>query len=150
MNGILIAAVLMGLFGLIFAIVGIVANRKAELSKSWPTVQGQVLTSTIVQHESTDSDGASSTSYEPLVEYRYSVIGSPLIGKKIAFGANQFTYNTAQKIISRYPPGAAVQVHYNPEKPSQSVLETKASGGTVFLVVGIGFIIAAFLIYFLV
>lgn len=147
MNGLLIAAILMSLFGLVFVIIGIISNRRAALSKTWPTAPGEILNSTIVQHESTDSDGASSTSYEPVVEYRYNVIGSPFTGKRIAYGANQFSYNIAQKIISRYPIGSSIQVHYNPEKPADAVLETKSSGGTIFLIVGIVIIIAAVVIY---
>lgn len=146
MNGIWLGAIIVALVGVVFAIIGFVSRRRAALSQSWPTVSGEVLTSTIVQHHSTDSDGSSSTSFEPLVEYRYTVIGSEMIGKKIAFGANQFDFGTAQRIIGRYPTGSAVQVHYNPDKPTEAVLETRANGGMVFLVVGIVLVIAGILI----
>lgn len=146
MNGVLIGTVLMILLGLVFAVIGFVSRRRAEISKSWPTAPGEIITSTIVQHESTDSDGSSSTSYEPVVEYRYTVIGNPMMGKKIAFGANQFDYRTAQKVVARYPAGAQVQVHYNPDKPTEAVLETRANGGLVFLVIGVVSLIVGILI----
>ena len=57
-------------------------------------------------------------------------------GKRIAYGANQFNYKKAAEIAARYPVGARPAVYYNPDKPKDSVLETSASGGKLFIILG--------------
>lgn len=136
-TGLLIGGIVIILFGAIFIIVSIVMRKKAQAAQTWPVAPGQILFSTIETHTSSDSDGDSSTHYEPKVEYSYAVMGSPMKGTRISFGAMGSDFKAAQKTTTRYPVGASVSVHYNPEKPAESVLETTARGGTVFMVVGI-------------
>lgn len=136
-TGLLIGGIVMILFGLVFVIVAITSRNKAKAAESWPVTQGQILFSNIESHTSTDSDGDTSTSYEVKVDYSYDVMGSPMKGQRISYGATGSDYNSAKKIADRYPVGSSVTVHYNPEKPSDAVLETTARGGTVFLIVGI-------------
>lgn len=136
-TGLLIGGIVTILFGLIFVIVSIVMRKKAQAAQTWPVAPGQILFSTIETHTSTDSDGDTTTHYEPKVEYSYAVMGSPMKGTRISFGAMGSDYKSAQKTSAQYPVGAAVSVHYNPEKPAESVLETTARGGTVFMVIGI-------------
>ena len=122
--------------GVIFLIVGLVATKRAKAAQSWPSMPGTVVRSEVVRHEDTDSEGSTSTSYEPVVEYNYSVMGQPFTGKRIAFGANQFNYKKSVEIAARYPVGARPNVYYNPDKPKDSVLETTASGGKLFIILG--------------
>lgn len=136
-TGLLIGGIVTIFFGLIFVVVSVVMRRKAQAAQSWPVAPGQILFSTVETHTSTDSDGDTSTHYEPRVEYSYAVMGSPMKGNRISYGAMGSDYKSAQKTADQYPVGSAVSVHYNPEKPSESVLETTARGGTVFLIVGI-------------
>lgn len=124
------------LLGVVFLIVGLVATKRAKAAQSWPSMPGTVVRSEVVRHESTDEDGSSSVSFEPVVEYDYSVMGQPFTGKRIAFGANQFNYKKAAEIAARYPVGARPNVYYNPDKPKDSVLETIASGGKLFVILG--------------
>ncbi len=137
-------------FGLIFGLVGFISKRRAAASLQWPTASGQIISSVIHTSTSTDSDGASSTTYEPKVEYTYTIMGSPISGRRIAFGAMGSDYASAQKVLAAYPVGTAVTVYYNPEKPADSVLENKARGGTVFLILGIVFMVVGIVVPFLV
>lgn len=123
------------LVGIPLLIVGVVSRKRAKAALSWPTIQGEVTGSAVVQHTDNDSE-YSSTSYEPVIEYIYSLMGQSYTGKRIAYGANSFNLKKAQEIAAKYPVGSPVVVHYNPEKPAECTLETSASGGKVFSIIG--------------
>jgi hypothetical protein len=126
--------------GALFLFLALRGRQKAKTSQGWPTTQGQVLSVDIQEHSSYDEDDhPSSASYEPVVQYQYMVNGRQYSSKKIAFGANSFDRGTAQKKAGQYAAGMTVTVHYNPNKPEESVIETSAGGSTVFMVVGILF-----------
>jgi hypothetical protein len=96
-----------------------------------------VLKVEVKEHADIDEDSSGSTSYEPVVEYQYTVQNQQYTGRRIAFGANRFGHSQARSAVARYPVGSTVQVRYNPEKPQEAVLEARASGATIFMVVGI-------------
>ena len=135
MAGLIVGFVLL-FIGVIFLVIGLVAAKRAKTAQSWPVIPGSVLNSTVVEHESTDSEGSSSVSYEPKVEYQYNVMGQTYNAKRIAFGANRFDYRKAAEIAARYPVGTQVNVHYNPDKVQDATLETSAAGGKLFTILG--------------
>jgi hypothetical protein len=124
------------IIGVVLLILGVVAAKRAKAAQSWPVIPGTVVNSTVVEHASTDSEGDTSVTYEPLVEYRYNVMGQVYTAKRVAFGANRFNYNKAAEIAARYPAGAQVNVHYNPDKVKDATLETSVSGGKLFIIIG--------------
>jgi hypothetical protein len=136
MTGLIFSLVFLSL-GVIFLVIGVVATQRSKTALTWPVIPGAVLRTDVVRHEDTDSDGIASVSFEPLVEYQYSLMGQAYTGKRIAFGANRYNYKKALEIVSRYPVGEQVNVHYNPEKPREAVLETTAAGGKLFTILGI-------------
>lgn len=126
--------------GALFLFLTIRARQKAKTSQGWPTAQGTVLSVEIQEHSSYDEEHHhTSVNYEPIVQYQYTASGQQYTNKRIAFGATSFDRSTAQKKASQYAAGMAVTVHYNSNKPAESVLETSASGSTLFMVVGILF-----------
>lgn len=136
----LIFAVIFGVLGVIFIIVAQSAKKKAAAAAAWPTVTGKVISVQVHEHKHYDSeDHRTEYSYEPVVEYTYTVGGRQYSGSKISFGANRFDRNTAQKKAATYPQGASVTVFYDPSDPAKSVLEPQAAGSKVFLVIGIVF-----------
>ncbi len=127
-----------GLFlilGLVFFLFGMVNNNRAKKALTWPTTTGTVLTSGVTSHTST-SNGIRNTTYEPEVSYQYSLMGQVYNGKRIRFGANRMKQDEAYEVAGRYPVGSQVNVHYNPDKVTESALETVAQGSTVFIVLG--------------
>jgi len=66
----------------------------------------------------------SSVNY-PVVQYSYQIGGQLYQGSKIAPGM-EVGGTGAGKVVNRYPAGAQVMVFYNPQNPSEAVLETKA------------------------
>jgi hypothetical protein len=139
----LLFLVIFGGLGIAFLAIALVSRRKAQTSQSWPTVAARVLASEVREHVSHehDSDNMPSTqySYEPVVEYNYAVGAQTYISRRIAYGANSFGRGQAQKMVESYPVGSVVTAHYNPANPSEAVLETKAAGGALFLILGIVF-----------
>ncbi|HSN93735.1 MAG TPA: DUF3592 domain-containing protein, partial [Anaerolineaceae bacterium] len=77
------------------------------------------------------------SSYEPLVEYRYSVNGGMLTGNKIAIGLTRLPLEKAQEFVDKYPVGAAVPVFYNPKNIKESLLDVAAAGAAPALILGI-------------
>ncbi|NPV87117.1 MAG: DUF3592 domain-containing protein [Anaerolineae bacterium] len=136
----LIFAIIFGILGVVFIIVAQSAKKKAAAAAAWPTVTGRVVSVEVREHRHYDSeDHRTEYSYEPIVEYTYTVGGRQYNGSKISFGANRFDRNTAQRKAAAYPQGASVTVFYDPSDPAKAVLEPQAAGSKVFLIIGIVF-----------
>lgn len=98
----------------------------------WPTTEGVIKTATIShgrKHELAR------------ISYDYKVAGIPYAGTRLAFGEDM---EQGQRILDHYSVGQKVSVHYFPNKPQESVLETGIHGktweglgmGTIFVLVG--------------
>lgn len=131
------------LFPAIFILVGlglfalaIVQQRKANATKAWPTANGVVLSSRLESHYSHDSDGGSSITYSPEVEYSYTVDGVMHIAHQLAVGKANYDHFVASRKLAPYPQGTEVTVHYDPTNPNNAVLETKSAGGVILLTIG--------------
>jgi len=96
-------------------------RRKMSAVSQWPSTMGTVMMSTIEQRSSTESGY---TDY-PVVQYSYQVGGQAFQSYKLAPGP-EVGGTGARKVVDRYPSGAQVMVFYNPENPSDAVLERKA------------------------
>jgi len=95
-------------------------RRRMDVVSQWPSTMGAVMMST-VERRST-SDGY--TDY-PVVQYSYQIGGQSYQSYKLAPGP-EVGGTGAGKVVARYPAGAQVMVFYNPQKPSDAVLERKA------------------------
>jgi hypothetical protein len=102
-------------------IIFFMRRRMAAVSQ-WPTTMGAVNASYLERRRSSNDSG--STNY-PVVQYSYRVGGQTYQGMKIAPGP-EVGGTGAGKVVERYPAGAQVMVFYNPQNPSDAVLETKA------------------------
>lgn len=96
-------------------------RRKMAVVSQWPSSMGTVMMSTIEQRSS--SEGGY-TDY-PVVQYSYQVGGQAFQSFKLAPGP-EVGGTGARKVVARYPAGAQVMVFYNPQNPSEAVLERKA------------------------
>lgn len=95
-------------------------RRRMAVVSQWPSTMGTVMMSR-VERRST-SEGY--TDY-PVVQYSYQVGGQSYQSYKLAPGP-EVGGTGAGKVVARYPAGAQVMVFYNPQSPSDSVLERKA------------------------
>lgn len=92
-------------------------RRKGTASTEWPSVRGKILSSKL------HLANASRTSIGPDVSlrYEYAVGSEEYTNEKIAF-YEVTTTDEANVLYERFPPGAEVDVFYNPANRKESVL----------------------------
>jgi len=115
----IIVFVLFILNAIFLAVIYFMRKKMAEVSQ-WPSTMGNVVMSTIDRRSS--SDGY--TDY-PVVQYSYQVNGQAYQNTKLAPGP-EVGGSGARGVVAKYPAGAQVMVFYNPQNPSDAVLERKA------------------------
>lgn len=116
-----------GILGCVFVILNVVflaiiffTQRKMNAVQSWASTMGTVMASYLERRSSSDG----STNY-PVVQYSYQVGGQTYQGAKIAPGMD-VGGTGAGRVVEKYPQGAQVMVFYDPNNPSDAVLEKKA------------------------
>ncbi|MCH8474337.1 MAG: DUF3592 domain-containing protein [Opitutales bacterium] len=130
--------------GVVILFFGLRALQESRESLNWPSVEGQVLSSKIVESRSSSSSGGSSTSYRADVTYRYTVDGSSYTGDRIqASSVSSSNHSRARAMTRKYPEGKTVEVFYNPDRPYRSLLEPGKSLGAL-LTSGFGGLFATF------
>lgn len=110
------------LLGIIFSTLRGVAN-----AANWSSTMGTVTYSAIQSRLSGDS-----TADYPVVHYTYQVMGQMLQGKNIMPGPEAGGVG-AKKVVARYPIGTQVTVYYDPNNPSDAVLERGTPGHVKWL-----------------
>ena len=135
-----IAPIILILVGILFVIIGLVQKLRGIVASKWPSTSGVMLKSELFEHitkTKTASNRISTfSSYEPLVEYRYTVDGKILTGNRIAIGLTRLPLEKAQEFVDKHPIGAAVPVYYNPKNPKESRLDVVAAGSAPALIIG--------------
>ena len=118
------------LVGGVILFFGMKSLLAANDSKSWPTVQGKIISSSVDSKRS-DKGG---TTYHAEVIYEYKVGGQTQSSHNVAFGGyGSSDPSHARSIVNKYPAGSDITVHYSPSSPSEAVLETGISGQAFFL-----------------
>ena len=119
---------------------GILHLYRAHESSSWPTVIGAVTSSRV---KIIENEGPT---YRPSVLYEYEVSGESYSSNRVFYGSFVGLGNPrkARRTVKKYPTGADVVVHYKPNDPKTSVLETGVHAENLFLpAFGTAFILAA-------
>lgn len=88
-------------------------HQTAKASASWPTTSGTVRTVERFKRLFRSL---------PRVVYTYSVDGKDYTSERISF-ASGYRAKEVDAVLSRYSAGQTVPVHYQPERPSEAVLE---------------------------
>jgi hypothetical protein len=137
--GLLFGAFMVAL-GLILLLVGLVTLRDTFVSLRWPRATGQVVSSEVRREERLEGQIV----FRPEVAYTYACGGGTLTGRKIAFAEKLYhSEAAAQKAIERYPTGMVVTVRYDPDFPTEAVIERKgALAGIILLLLGAAMIAA--------
>jgi hypothetical protein len=116
----ILGIVLLILNAVFFGIIFFMRRKMAQVSQ-WPSTMGTVAMSTIERR----SSGEGGYSDYPVVQYAYQVNGQAYQSLKLAPGP-EVGGSGARKVVAKYPAGAQVMVFYNPQNPSDAVLEKKA------------------------
>jgi uncharacterized protein DUF3592 len=118
---------------------------KAKAAEIWPTATGRVLSCQVVEEESTDREGGTTTWYNPLVTYAYTAGGAELTGQRLRFGNYRSgSRRKAEAALAPYPVGSSPAVRYNPDKPDECVLETRKPGPVYLVMALFGFLFIGF------
>ncbi len=135
------------LLPLVFFGVGgyMVWNQHHKITTYRP-VAAEVLSKDIEVHRSRNSDGRTSTSYKPIVEYRYQVDGTTHECDVVTPLDESATQGWARETINRYQVGQQTEAYYNPDDPDEAFLIKQYSffpyifllSPMVFLSIGIG------------
>jgi len=92
----------------------------SQTAKSWPTVQGTVH----VKNVWTRHGRHGFKDYIPVVRYYYELNGAAYTSEKITHESmSASTKADAMKMLSPYFVGMPTTVHYNPQNPSDAVLQ---------------------------
>jgi hypothetical protein len=97
-------------------------------SENWDKGTATVTSSEIEKKESRSKDAQgftrTSKSYSVRVQYAYTVEGSNYEGNTVGFGTMSHNERSdAQEELKSYPKGKTIDVYYDPENPSDSVLK---------------------------
>ncbi len=113
-------------------------KRKAKASLSWPSVEGEILSSQVI-HRSSHNQGST---YRAEVVYEYTVKARRHKGKNVCLNYDVGTGDRgrAEERCAQYPVGRAVSVFYNPNKPADACLERRADTPIFFLIIAAAFL----------
>jgi Protein of unknown function (DUF3592) len=126
-------------FGLVLLLFFINARRSSQQAASWPAVRGKIIRSEVEQYEERDSDGRLQTEYRPVVEFSYPVHGREYYGNQIKRGLEVSAGKAyAEKVVTTYPVGSAVTVHYDPNDPTSAALENPTGASWIVAVAAVG------------
>ncbi|MBN2148671.1 MAG: DUF3592 domain-containing protein [Anaerolineales bacterium] len=115
------------------------SRQKAQDSLSWSSTAGQITNAEVKESVSVDDDDRRRYAYYPSVHYAYQVNGQAYTSKRISFGG-VIGYNSPQKAeayLAHFPVGSQASVYYNPQNPSEAVLERTAGGSRWGMIVGL-------------
>lgn len=112
--------------------VGVAKLVAAHRASAYPVAMGRVETSNVerLRDDGTRIGDLTTYTYRPVVRYRFEVEGQSRIGTRATLLGESASEAWAAEITTRYPPGAIVGVHYDPDDPSIAYLEM-AGGSTL-------------------
>jgi hypothetical protein len=99
------------------------SERKALVSRRWPTVDGTVVQSRLVSRRGWRAD----------VSYAYTVSGVQYRNDSVSLDV----FANARGQLAQYPTGTRVTVHYDPADPAASILEPGGHQGLVGILGGL-------------
>jgi hypothetical protein len=123
-----LACAVVSMIGFAFLAYAIRLLIKSNRAKSRPTVQGTVLDSRIRESYNSGEE----KSEQIYILYEYAVNGESLRSSvwRLGGATTSSRSKSAREILARYPIGARVMVHVNPENPTDAVLGRERSHGS--------------------
>lgn len=115
-------------------------------SRGWPSVQGEITVARITTEMIPWRNRTRGVSRLE-IEYRYSVNDVTFTGERVSAGRRSVNY--PEQMISEFPVGKTVMVHFQPDDHSVSFLKTGIDKAT-YLYAGAGALILGIAIAFLI
>lgn len=121
-------------FGLLILLFLVAHRRRLARAAAWPVAPGRVTISRVETRRGSDDSGPTHRSYEAVVEFRYEVGDLSFSSRQIALGwRTSGARKGAEAVVARYPVGATVEVHYDPDNPSEAALERPRAASWLML-----------------
>jgi len=96
---------------------------RQQASRSWPAVEGRILSARIVESDDGSNNGEGSRRFTVEAGYEYGVDGKRYRGTRIRLAHEGHRLREdAEAELARYPVGGRVDVFHDPARPEQSVL----------------------------
>jgi hypothetical protein len=129
------AALVLAGFFIILAVLCVLqylkAKRTARSALEWPAADA-IITKSDRAYWTVGNSGTAQ--FDTDITYAYDVQGQRYESSRITLAATEKTLANAEAKAARYPLGSEHKVRYNPDKPSQSLLElTPAGNGWLYL-----------------
>ena len=139
-------------FALLAALVIWGIQRNAARQRSWPTVSARIEKSGVHEFQELErrDNGPDRwrTAYRAEIVYGYDIAGVHYTGDTAA-GGTRVSSNLetiARKRAEKYPVGTAVDVHYNPENPAESVIKPGGRALLLLWLIPIGMLTLAYFV----
>jgi hypothetical protein len=111
------------IFAAVMAVSKTVATEESAESRGWSTAPGTI-TSSQLGSVHIAGRGGGRTEWSADVSYQYVVDGQTFTGHRVNFDdARNTDRDGMAALVSRYPAGQTVTVHYNPSDPTSTVLD---------------------------
>lgn len=105
---------------------------------SWPTAIATIVYSQVASETKGEEGGKEIIRYVPVVAYEYHVDGTPYRAARLRFAdVSKPQLDEAKAITDRYPVGAGIEVHYNPARPAEAVIELEGDRSDLYLIGGV-------------
>ena len=95
---------------------------KAKESSQWPVTDGVIVTSRVSTKESSGGRGGKSTTYTPIVEYKYSVNGQNHELGRMSF-RHGYGKIYAKRVVRKFSRGKKIEVAYQQSNPNNSIVK---------------------------
>lgn len=119
------------LFGALLAGFGVYFYFLASAAESWPSVEGEVISTKVRMSVSRVGDAAHRTyEYYPVIQYKYEVNGIEYAGERYQLGTTMEKFKEkkdATEMARGYPTGSKIPIYYDPNDPSGAVIEPSFS-----------------------
>ncbi|OGO10251.1 MAG: hypothetical protein A3K46_08660 [Chloroflexi bacterium RBG_13_60_9] len=120
----LVIGVIVLVFGISLFFPARSARKHDQIREGWPTAKGTVTSSELVAQPPLVSRlGKEILQYDAVVKYQFRSGGQLHFGSAVSYPRYLHTKEQAERIAARYPAGAAVTVHHNPEDVRECYLE---------------------------
>jgi hypothetical protein len=124
----------LGLIGLgVFWIWHAVHGRNVVVKAAdWPSIDG------VITESEVGRSGGANPKWEARVRYLYRVGGATVENDRVTLGGSfRGSRTRAEQRVAKYPVGADVTVHYNPEDPRRAFLELAHDAWWLEIIVGV-------------
>ncbi len=134
---------MLGAMAVFALLIALAIQRQVWAAKGWKVASGRILSSDVEAYQKwTTVKGRSrlQTFFRPSIVYAFEVDGQQFISDQVSFGG-QISWSSprfSQQGLARYPEGSAVSVYYDPQNPTDSVLERRGSGVILLVIITAG------------